>query len=225
MHPTGDEAKKPRWIWKHGCKEWTGNVKVTFHGALLSSMSRTLMSKAKKPSPVCTVCDAGTVHLHYTEPLAVQREGGRCWKRWKCQDNMIQAASGGNKPCRGCALICTCNLHQNEVQPNKPLCGVRKVGATCLLSCRGAWQESVAGGCGVDQDDVVWDVRLDPRRMRAADPGTLCQTGWNRFVLSFVWPDRQRSSSPLYFLQSVFLQFLSNCLLVGGSYLPLFRRI
>lgn len=51
---------------------------------------------------------------------------------WKCQANMIQAASGGNEWLqRSLSHICTGNLSQNEAQPNKPQ---RRARSRCHLS-------------------------------------------------------------------------------------------
>lgn len=48
-------------------------------------------------------------------------DGGDGWGGWKCQANMIQAASGGNERLqRSLSHICTGNLSRNEAEPNKP---------------------------------------------------------------------------------------------------------
>lgn len=54
-------------------------------------------------------------------PVLHSADGGKDGGVWKCQANMIQAASGGNERLqRLLSHICTGNLSQNEAEPNEP---------------------------------------------------------------------------------------------------------
>lgn len=92
---------------------------------------------------------------------------------------------------RGCAPICTCNLHQSEVQPNKRLKGVWEVSTTGLLSCRAACQGCVAEAAVLTRMLFCASLGGLPKirfaGQWAADPGPVTW-GWKRSVLSFAWP-------------------------------------
>lgn len=73
-----------------------------------------------KKSLSSLLCDAENVHLHFTKPLYAE-EG--CLKGWKCQENMIPAAPGGNKD-----ILQFAPAAVSRVKPNKPVQGVGDVG-------------------------------------------------------------------------------------------------
>lgn len=110
-----------------------------FHGVLLCSMSKTLHRRQKTPLlSAQSVCDAGIVHLHHTEPLTEQMGEEDVESSENVKKTWSRLLQLGISCCRGCTPICTCNLHQSELQPNKHLKVVGEVGATGLVSCRAA---------------------------------------------------------------------------------------
>lgn len=160
-----------------------------FHGVLLCSMSKTLHRRQKNPLlSAQSVCDAGIVHLHHTELLTEQMGEEDVESSENVKKTWSRLLQLGISRCRGCTAICTRNLHQSELQqqPNRHLKVVGEVGATGLVLCR-------AAGCisGFFFLGEISDGSLTSVGPRAADRGSACQTWWNGFVLSFVWPGRQ----------------------------------
>lgn len=132
-------------IWNRKCQ------KRLFHRVLLCRISKTLSKAQKKKAPSWLHrlwCRNSAPASHRTSHWA---DGGRRMLKAvkKTWSGRLQV---GISRCRGCTPICTCNLHQSAGQPNKSLKGVRGVAAFGLMSCRAAWQGSVAGAAVVYQD-------------------------------------------------------------------------
>lgn len=103
--------------------------------------------------------------------------------------------------CRGgCAPICTCTPSPEMRCSQTKLGGVWGFCACGPLTRRAAWPGRAPGGRSCLPAMFLWFVGMSQKtglpayaRWRAADPGPVCQTGRNGFVLSFVWLDHQRS--------------------------------
>lgn len=225
----GEVEKNPSWIWNLRCNEWTGKVKKTNKQNKLFPLVDALqdvqnsMLKAKRTVDSSWLYTCITLNLSLSRWRRRMLEAAKMSKKTK---NMNQAASGGNKLLQRLY----CNLH---LQPSPEWGAAKQPSQRCAESVPLACCHVEQRGKGAGLLLFTWMfLRIvgGPGRQacqrvgwRAADPGSLCQTGWNGFVLSVVWHGHQRSfSSSLLSLCSTVVSFQKRPGTVGGgSNLPL----